>query len=39
LHNFSTWFAKKGVQAILLNRANHRQRLSIEKEEAAFEAL
>lgn len=39
LHNFSTWFLKKGFQAILLNRANHRQRLSMEKEEAAFEAL
>jgi len=36
---FSSFFAKKGFKPTLLNRVNHRQRVSILKEEKELEAL
>lgn len=39
LPQFSTWFSSKGLEVVLLNRANHRQRLSIEKEESELETI
>ncbi|MBW2297892.1 MAG: hypothetical protein JRF32_09840 [Deltaproteobacteria bacterium] len=32
-------FREKGANVVMLNRVNHRQRVSTEKEEAEFEAL
>ncbi len=32
-------FREKGADVVMLNRVNHRQRVSAEKEEAEFEAL
>ena len=37
--NFSSFFAKKGFKSTLLNRVNHRQRVTILKEEKELEAL
>lgn len=37
--NFSSFFAKKGFKPTLLNRVNHRQRMTILKEEKELEAL
>lgn len=39
IHGVSSFFEKKGIAVDLLNQMNHRQRISLLKKEAEFEAL